>query len=108
MIDTRILRERQAATLAAADRLAAFAEHGAVAILAQTKTVTSYPTVPGVYFGCAPLVLDGPEIEGAAATFTADAARTLYALNLGSQVPPVGARIIVHACGGRWTFRYDG
>jgi hypothetical protein len=108
MVDTRILREQQAATLATADRLATFAEDGTVAILAQTTTVTTYPTVPGAFYACVPLWIDGPETEGATAAFTFNGTRTIYAFNLGTQVPPVGTRIIAHSCGGRWAFRYDG
>jgi hypothetical protein len=108
MNDTRILREQLAAGRMAADRLAPFAEDGADAVLAQMKAVTTYPTVPGAFYACSPVILDGPETEGAAAGFTADGTRTIFALNVGTQVPPAGTFIIVHSCGGRWTFRYDG
>ena len=108
MNDTRILRERQAATRAAALRLAPFAEEGAVAVLAETTMVSKYPTAAGVFYACLPVTVDGAETEGAAADFHADLTRTFYALNLGSQVPPRGTLNIAHACGGRWTFRYDG
>ncbi len=108
MNDTRILREQLAAGRAAVDRLAPFAEDGAVAVLAQTKAISAYPTVPGAFYACSPLAVDGPETEGAAASFTTDPTRTTYAFNLGTQVPPAGTVIIAHACGGRWTFRYDG
>ena len=108
MSETRILRDRQSAASALVHRLVPFAEDGAVAILAQTTTVSSYPTVPAAFYACSPLQVDGPETEGATATFTEDATRTIYAFNLGTQVPPEGTRIIAHACGGRWTFRYDG
>jgi hypothetical protein len=105
---TRVLRERLAADRAAVDRLTPFAEDGAVAVLAQTKAISKYPTVPGAFYACVPLSIDGPEIEGATASFTTEGTRTMYALNVGTQVPPVGTIIIAHACGGRWTFRYDG
>ena len=108
MSETRILRERQAATRDAALRLAPFAEEGAMAMLAQTTVVANYPTAPGVFYACVPVTLDGQETEGASAAFHADQTRTFYALNLGTQVPPRGTLIIAHACGGRWTFRYDG
>jgi len=79
-----------------------------VAILAQTRVAVSYPTGATAFYACSPLQVDGPEIEGAAATFTQDSSRIIYAFNLGTQVPPVGTQIIAHACGGRWVFRYDG
>ena len=108
MSETRILRDRQAAARGSAARLVPFPEDGAVAILAQTRVVVSYPTVAAAFYACSPLQVDGPETEGATATFTEDGTRTIYAFNLGTQVPPAGSRIIAHACGGRWTFRYDG
>jgi hypothetical protein len=108
MTDGRILRDRQAATLASSDRLGPRAEAGSVALLAQTEAVASYPATASAFFACAPLEVDGPEIEGAAATFTADSARTIYALNLGTQLPPLGTKVILHTCGGRWIFRFDG
>jgi hypothetical protein len=108
MNDTRILREREAASRAAAFRASPFAEEGAVAVLAQTTAVASYPIAAGVFYACMPLYVDGKETEGSPASFTADPTCTFYALNLGSQVPPPGTKIIAHACGGRWTFRYDG
>src|SRR5262249_21616655 len=108
MSETRTLRDRQADTRAAALRLLPFAEGGAVAILAQTRVAVSYPTVPAAFYACTPLQVDGPETEGAAVTYSGDSSRTILAFNLGTQVPPSGTRIIAHACGGRWVFRYDG
>ncbi|QEH38637.1 hypothetical protein OJF2_72430 [Aquisphaera giovannonii] len=108
MIDGRILRDRQADTLALVDKLSAPPQVGSVAVLAQTKAVATYPGVASAFFACAPIEVDGPETEGAAATFTADASRTIYALNLGTRLPPLGTKVILHACGGRWTFRFDG
>jgi hypothetical protein len=108
MIDTRILREQQAAILAAADRVSNVAEEGSVATLAQTTTVAAYPTVAGAFYACIPLWADGAETEGAAAVFTAVGSRTIYAYNLGSQIPPAGTKIIAHSCGGRWMFQFSG
>ncbi len=108
MNDARILRDRQAGELAAADRLYSFAEEGAEAMLAMTTTVSRYPTVPGAFYACVPLAVDGPEVEGAVANFTADTSRIIYAYNLGTQIPPAGTKVLAHSCGGRWTFRFDG
>jgi hypothetical protein len=108
MSETRILRDREMATRASLLRLAKAAEDGSVAVLVRTKVVSSYPTIAGAFYACALLQVDGPETEGATATFTASGTRTIYALNLGTQIPPVGTKTIVHACGGRWTFRFDG
>ena len=106
--DARILRDRQEAAIAADGRAARFAEDGSVALLVQTKAVGSYPTSANTFFACSPVTIDGPESEGAAASFVADPARTIFAYNLGSRVPPVGARLIAQSCSGRWTFRFEG
>ncbi|MGC8638720.1 MAG: hypothetical protein ACP5XB_02445 [Isosphaeraceae bacterium] len=104
----RILQEKLAASQAAARRQRPSAPDGSVAILAETTVVSVYPTTAGVFYACTPLLVDGPEIEGASASFTSSGDRTFYALNLGTGIPPVGTRIIAHACAGRWTFRFDG
>ena len=108
MSEERILREKLEASRAAARRQVPFAEEGSVAILAQTTVVSVYPTTAGAFYACTPLLADGPETEGASASFASSGARTIYALNLGTGVPPVGTKLIAHACGGRWTFRFDG
>jgi len=108
MFDARILRDRQEAALAAAGRVATFAEDGSVAILVQTKAVGAYPTSANAFFACSPVRLDGPESEGAAVTFATDLTRTHFVYNLGSKVPPIGAKLIAQSCSGRWTFRFDG
>jgi hypothetical protein len=106
--EARILRDRHEAAVAADGRAARFAEDGSVAVLVQTKAVAAYPTSANAFFACSPVSIDGPETEGAAATFVADPARTIFAYNLGTRVPPVGARLIAQSCSGRWTFRYEG
>jgi hypothetical protein len=108
MSSERILRDRQARAAAAAERRVPFAEDGAVAMLAQTTTTGNYPTVPGTCFACVPALVDGPETEGATPAFSTGGSGLIFAFNLGSHVPPLGTTVIVHACGGRWVFRYDG
>jgi hypothetical protein len=106
--DARVLRDRQEAAVAADGRAARFAEDGSVALLVQTKAVATYPTSANAFFACSPVRIDGPETEGAVATFVADPARTIFVYNLGSRVPPVGAKLIAQSCSGRWTFRFEG
>jgi hypothetical protein len=108
MSESRILRDQLESTRAASLRRVPIAEDGSVAILAQTTVITSYPTVAGAFYACTPLMVDGQETEGATANFTAYGDRTIYALNLGKTIPPAGTKVIAHACGGRWTFRFDG
>lgn len=108
MSESRLLRLRQDDARAALDRRPAPGDDAGLAVLAQTTTLVRYPTAAGAFYACVPLRVDGPEVEGAAASFVADASRTIHAFNLGTQVPPANTRVVVHACGGRWTFRYDG
>jgi hypothetical protein len=109
MNDLRILRGRQAAAEDALDRAAATSDNfGSAAMCAVTTTVTTYPTTAAAFFACNPEMLTGAETEGAAATFTTDTATVVYALNLGTAIPGVGTKLVIHSAGGRWTFRYDG
>jgi hypothetical protein len=108
MSSTRILRDRLAGSIAAMDRAGGTDEEGGPTILAQTATLETYPTSPSSFFACRPILVDGHEVEGGAASFTVDPARIVFAFNLGTAVPPSGTMIIVNGCGGRWVFRYDG
>ena len=109
MNDLRILRDRQWDGRDAFDSGLAGAEaRGSSAMLAQTTTVTSYPTKAAAFYAVEPCDIDGVESEGAAATYVARAGSVAYALNLGTQVPPSGTTVVCHAVGGRWCFRYDG
>ncbi len=81
---------------------------GTISQLVQTITEDTYPTSAGSFFACQPLLVDGSETEGAAAAFTPDPARTVYAYNLGTQIPAVSTRLIITAVGGRWVFVYNG
>lgn len=109
MNDLRILRDRQAAAEDALDRSAAAGDpFGSAALCAITTTVTTYPTTAATYYACNPELLSGAETEGAAATFAADTATVVYALNVGTAIPAAGTKLVIHSAGGRWTFRYDG
>jgi hypothetical protein len=109
MNDLRILRDRQAAASGALDRQAAAAEpYGSAAMCVITTTVTTYPTSAAEFYACNPELLTGSEDEGATPTFTADTATIVYALNLGTAIPPNGTKLVIHSAGGRWVFRYDG
>lgn len=108
MADSRIERERQKALSAVVDRAAPFAADGSTALLVTTTTVTSYPATAAAFYASNPTEVDGSEVEGGAASYTVDATQVIYALNVGTQVPPVGTRVIAQAVGGRWVFRYDG
>jgi hypothetical protein len=106
--DSRTERERQKALSGVLDRVVPFAADGSTALLVTTTTVTVYPTTAGAFYASNPTEIDGSEVEGGAAAYTPDASQVVYVLNVGSQVPPVGTRVVAHAVGGRWVCRYDG
>jgi hypothetical protein len=106
--DPRVERERQKALSSLLDRIAPFSADTSPALLATTITVASYPNTAGAFFAFNPTEIDGNEVEGGAASYTVDPTQVGYALNAGSQIPPVGTRVVAHAVGGRWVFRYDG
>lgn len=109
MNDDRILRDRTQAAREAIDSAASGDEaRGSGALIGITTTVISYPTTAAVMFAIIPQDVNGSEQEGAAASYVPRSDSVTYALNLGTQVPPVGTEIICHAVGGRWCFRYDG
>ena len=107
MNDLRTHRNRAAAQDQLLDRLEDRPPHGTAAILVGTTTVTTYPTTAGVFYAALELLIDGVEAEGVAATYASQAG-VVYCLNVGTQIPPSGTRVVAHAVGGRWVFRYDG
>lgn len=78
---------------------------GSPAVAAQTTTETTYPTVANAFYQCQTLSVLGAEIEGGAASITTDPG-TIKAYNFGSQVPPVGTKVICRFVSSRWVFRY--
>src|SRR6202795_2199431 len=108
MSDLRVMRERQAAASAALDRSAGQDPYGSAAMCVITTTVHTYPVVAAEFYACHPELLTGPETEGGGAVFTADTGTVVYAVNVGTAIPPSGTKLVIHAAGGRWVFRYDG
>jgi len=105
----RVMRDRQAAAEDVLDAVASLeSRHGSAAMLAVTTTVSSYPTSATSFYACNPQFLTGDDTEGATPTFESDSATVVYAYNMGSAIPPNGTKIVIHATGGRWCFRYDG
>jgi hypothetical protein len=107
MSDLRIQRDRQAALDARVDNGVDQVEDCSSAMLATTTTVGTYPTTAAAYYACLETDIGGREIEGGSATYVNGTA-TVYAINVGTQVPPIGTKVVCHAVGGRWVFRYDG
>jgi hypothetical protein len=108
MNDLRVFRDRQRAQQALADSSRDRNYDCSAARLLTTTTVTTYPSSAGSFFACNPTEINGAETEGGAASYVADTTSVVYALNIGSQVPPDGTRVVGHAAGGRYVFRYDG
>jgi hypothetical protein len=80
---------------------------GMPCLVAQTKTIATYPSVAQSFFACSPATVLGPESEGGAGTIT-QGTSTFLALNLGLAIPPVGTSILTTFVDNRWVFRYDG
>ena len=66
-------------------------------VLVTTTTVTTYPSTAASFYASNPTEIDGGEVEGGAASYTADTTQVVYALNVGTQVPPAGTRVVAHA-----------
>jgi hypothetical protein len=108
LADSRIERERQKALSGVVDRSVPCVTDGSAALLLTTTTITTYPSIAGSFFASNPTEIDGTEVEGGLASYTADATQVVYALNVGTKIPPVGTHIVASSVGGRWVFRYDG
>ena len=108
MSAARIIRDRLAATSALRDRAADSGPDCGSTLVVQTTMVTTYPTVANVYYAVNPCDVNGTETEGQTASLVADTTTTLYALNLGTGIPPRGTQVVATSVGGRLTFRYDG
>jgi hypothetical protein len=80
---------------------------GMPCLVAQTKTLAFYPTSAQQFYACSPLTVLGNEVEGGTGILTNDGA-TIFALNLGSAVPPSGSNVIATFVDNRWVFRFDG
>lgn len=105
--DPRLFRERHQDLEGNVDRVASSGPDASQAVLVTTTTVTTYPTVAGSFYACNETEIGGHEIEGQAASYTPDTNGIIYALNIGTSVPPIGTRLVAHNVGGRWCFRYD-
>lgn len=106
--ETRVLRDRLASLGDAFDNAQGGGEaYGSSAMLAQTTTVTTYPTVAAAMYAVVPCDADGVESEGNAVAYVPRTGSIAYAVNLGTTIPPSGTRVVCHAVGGRWAFRYD-
>jgi hypothetical protein len=104
----RVERLRNLALLDSVERMGGLGTEGSPAHLLTTVEIETYPTTANVFYAGNPTYVSGTETEGGAAGYAADASQVIYALNVGTKVPPEGTRVVVHSVGGRWVFRYDG
>lgn len=78
-----------------------------LSLVGKTRTISAYPTTAKAWYGIDTNSISGDEAEGAAATFAGRSEPALRALNLGSNIPPVGTVVRVdREAGGRWVFTY--
>jgi len=108
MNDLRILRERVQNATEALDRSAGAELYANAAAIVVTTTVDTYPTDANVMYGVIEQIVTGSEDEGATPTVGSAGGPVFYALNVGTQVPPNGTKLVCHQVGNRWVFRYDG
>jgi hypothetical protein len=101
-------RNRQAEARDDLDSLQDTAPTGSGGIVLQTFTQTTYPTTAGAIYACNPCFVNALDTEGATATITPDTTQVIYALNLGSTVPPTGTTVIGITIGGRTSFCWSG
>ncbi len=80
---------------------------GSPSLVAQTRTIQTYPTAAQRFYACTPQTVLGKEVEGGAGTLSAGSG-TFFALNIGSAVPPVGTSVLATFVESRWVFRFDG
>jgi hypothetical protein len=80
---------------------------GMPSLVVRTKTLSHYPTLAQAFYACSPLTVLGIEVEGGSGSLSV-ATSTLFALNLGSAIPPTGTNVIATFVENRWVFRYDG
>lgn len=101
-------RNRQSEALDDLDRLPDDQTDGSAGMLLVTKTCSTYPTAAGKVYCCNPVLIDVDDIEGSTPSFAADTTVLIYALNIGSAIPPAGTYLIGAGVGGRIAFSYNG
>ncbi len=104
--EAKKLRTRDASAEGSARHAGIDAASPSPTIVAQTKTLSTYPTAAQRFYACKPVVILGAEVEGGSGVITADSS-TVMALNIGTSIPPVGTNVILSYCADRWLFAYN-
>jgi hypothetical protein len=100
----RVIRLREEAPSPAANPAAAAARdsRGVPRLVGRVVNQGAMPSSTEHVFLVSPALLDGAEAEGAAVSISADVARTVPVVIIGSRVPAVGDALVALAIGGRW------
>jgi hypothetical protein len=103
--EARTLRARVESIENTLDRLSRDDAPTSAAVLAQTVTVSSYPTGSGPkVIGVKAVTLAVAETEGATPTIST-VGSAFYAICLGTALPAVGTNVLLEQLSGRWVFR---
>lgn len=107
MSEFRTLQGRIASTTALVDRNRIAQPDDGLAFLGIVTTLGNYPVVPQSVYILTAVSLGSNDQEGSGVTVQV-LGGPIYALNVGSIVPPTGVKVMCQLVGGRWIFRYDG
>ena len=105
--EAKRLRIRDEALLDGWNRSDPHPSFGSPSLVANTKTIQTYPTTAQKFYACVPQTVLGKEVEGGAGVLTPGQA-TFFAFNLGTATPPEGTSILATFVESRWVFRFDG
>lgn len=100
-------RNRQEEALDDLDLLPDDQMDGSLGYLLQTFTEATYPTVAGSVYACHPVLIGADDTEGATPSLSADSSVTIYAVNIGSEIPDSGTNVVAIAVGGRVVFGHS-
>jgi hypothetical protein len=75
--------------------------------LLKTKSLGAYPPAPARFFACDFVVPDGIEAAGESVTLAVEPG-PVFALNLGTRIPPPGTVVKGYVSDGCYIFQYDG
>ena len=99
-------RNRQGEALDDLDALPDDQQDGSAGFLLITQTCSTYPTVAGRVYCTSPVVVDAADTEGATPSFTTTGDR-IFAVNIGTGIPPAGTYVIGSSVGGRVCFSFN-
>lgn len=106
--EARLLRHRLEAIGGDIDRLRdPGGDMGSPTFLLRTRTLAAYPTAARSFYACDYLLLDGVEAAGEPVEMAVETG-PVFALNLGTRIPPSGTAMVASVADGLHVFQYDG